>query len=758
MLDYDFQILQPNEFECLSRDLIQARDGVYIESFTAGKDGGIDFRYALTKDKTAIIQVKRYANYAQLYAVLKKEVDKVGKLKPKRYYISTSVGLTPKNKTDIQSLFGSDILKTEDILGRDDLNNLLGKNPQIEKKYYKLWLSSTTVLESILHKRIENWAAFEMEKIKNDIHQYVINDSFDDALKILTQYQYVIISGIPGIGKTTLARMLVYELLAKGMEEFIFIPSDIDDAVEMFDEEKKQVFFFDDFLGSTVFEMGERKFDQKILSFIYKVQHSQGKLFILTTREYILSDAFLHYEKFQLNHFDIAKCTLGLTYYTKQIKASILYNHLADAHLPDEYIEALLDNGNYKRLISHPNFNPRVIETFINDKVWESVAPKDFMDKLMSFFDSPMSVWEKAFEKLEITTRYILLTLATMPLPVRVDDWRTAFEHFRQKHMAQLGLTCDEQKWTEDIRVLEDCFIITDRLEGGLIVRLFNPSVRDFLSVYIDRHKETCRLLIEGAYYTEQLYSMFSDWKWFNHQLYRGGSYVIMAEDEQGVIKETFLRLRETQKTCRLWQSNKLMNTVEPYDEFVFLQHVLEYFPQMCRNNPGLIEQFVTEEMLKDDSYEISERLKMMRSIKLEYNKEIQPKSILEKIDEDLELAEDYVEFVEAAEDYEIKDFLDTDEFRSRFEQNITREIDNAGTDTDIDDIEDNVKKISQKFPDWNLDFEEELEYQRVKLSARDYERQDWEREKGDDKPMNEDVMINEMFTSLRVKEDLLTN
>jgi len=63
MTDYDFKILQPNEFECLSRDLIQARDGVFIESFTAGKDGGIDFRYALSKDKTAVIQVKRKPSF-----------------------------------------------------------------------------------------------------------------------------------------------------------------------------------------------------------------------------------------------------------------------------------------------------------------------------------------------------------------------------------------------------------------------------------------------------------------------------------------------------------------------------------------------------------------------------------------------------------------------------------------------------------------------------------------------------------------------
>lgn len=33
--------------------------------------------------------------------------------------------------------------------------------------------------------------------------------------------------------------------------------------------------------------------------------------------------------------------------------------------------------------------------------------------------------------------------------------------------------------------------------------------------------------------------------------------------------------------------------------------------------------------MFKDDDYEISERLKMLKEIKLEYNKDIQPKVVL---------------------------------------------------------------------------------------------------------------------------------
>ncbi len=46
MHNYDFQILQPNEFERLVRDLLQKKENIFVESFTLGRDDGIDMRFA----------------------------------------------------------------------------------------------------------------------------------------------------------------------------------------------------------------------------------------------------------------------------------------------------------------------------------------------------------------------------------------------------------------------------------------------------------------------------------------------------------------------------------------------------------------------------------------------------------------------------------------------------------------------------------------------------------------------------------------
>src|SRR5690242_1629979 len=98
MTGYDFLVLSPNEFENISRDVLQKKLSTFIESFTTGRDGGIDLRYSKGKNDNIIIQAKRYKDFNSLYNHLKGEVSKVTKLAPDNYIITTSVGLTPANK------------------------------------------------------------------------------------------------------------------------------------------------------------------------------------------------------------------------------------------------------------------------------------------------------------------------------------------------------------------------------------------------------------------------------------------------------------------------------------------------------------------------------------------------------------------------------------------------------------------------------------------------------------------------------------
>jgi hypothetical protein len=141
---YDFRTLSPIDFENLVRDLLQAEFGIRLESFGPGRDQGIDFRFSSGGDST-IVQAKHYLDSGAnaLIAAMRRENLKVKRLTLSRYILATSVSLTNMVKSKILEAMPGCPLTLGDILGREDLNNLLTKHPQIERGHFKLWLSST---------------------------------------------------------------------------------------------------------------------------------------------------------------------------------------------------------------------------------------------------------------------------------------------------------------------------------------------------------------------------------------------------------------------------------------------------------------------------------------------------------------------------------------------------------------------------------------------------------------------------------------
>lgn len=511
MPDYNFLNLSPAEFEDLTKDILQKHLDLTLESFTSGRDKGIDLRYSLSPKDKIIIQCKRYKDFNSLISNLKKEVSKVQDLAPSRYIISTTVGLTPDQKDIIVELFKPYILSTSDIFGRDDLNGLL--TSEIEKRHFKLWLSSTNILDRILHSKIHNQSNFEEEIIKETIKVYVDNDSYYNANKIIKEKKYVIISGIPGIGKTTLARILVYHYLASGFEEFIFLSDSINDAYSIYKEGVKQVFLFDDFLGTNFLENKlNTNEEQRIVRFIERVSKSKDKIIILTTREYILAQAKQKYDIFNSPSLEFAKCIIDLSQYTKIVRAKILYNHLFFSNLSEEHILDLLEKQTYKTVIEHPNYNPRIIQTITNDDIWKTIEPTNFAAKFIEFIKNPKSVWKHVFEnQISKLSQCILANLMTAGTPILIDELKLITQNFAKAHSEKYGIAYNEIEFKKSIRELENTFIkiSKDRI-NQLVVEYQNPSVQDFLVFYFIEYTDYLKDIIQSALYFNQIFKIFS--------------------------------------------------------------------------------------------------------------------------------------------------------------------------------------------------------------------------------------------------------
>ena len=187
---YDFKTLSPIDFELLSRDLSQEELGIRFESFKAGRDEGIDFRYCPSKDNLTIIQCKHYAGstFSSLFSKFKSsELKKVKTLKPQRYILFISMGLTPKQKDKIYNLFKPFVNSPSDIFGKDEINGLLNKHIEIEKKHFKLWLSSVGILEEVLLSKIKNISREALFNINEDSRGDVI-ENLNNLIYRLSRY------------------------------------------------------------------------------------------------------------------------------------------------------------------------------------------------------------------------------------------------------------------------------------------------------------------------------------------------------------------------------------------------------------------------------------------------------------------------------------------------------------------------------------------------------------------------------------------
>lgn len=709
MKNYDFRNqLSAFEFECLTRDILRKRDGLDWENFAEGRDGGIDLRCSVSKgNRQFIAQAKRYKTYSELKSELAKEVEKVRKLAPQSYILSTSVDLTAANKTEIKQIFSPYILADTNILGRQDLNKYLSDYPDVERLYYKLWLSSTDVIEAFLHKEIVNWSEIELNEICESVRKYVMNDSFDEALNILIQNRYVIISGTPGVGKTTLARLLVMMLMSEGFKDpaigshydsFYYITGSMDEATKMLQKGKRQIFFFDDFLGTNVFSQTEMKFDSKVIAFIKEIRRQNDKLLILVTREYILQDAMSRYSRFKENEFELAKCIVDVGHYTRLVKAKILYNHLDFYDIPPEYLQTIVKDKNYYNIIQHKNFSPRLIDTFAKRAKHEDCEPALYFEKVMDYFDHPSLVWKDAFEHLPILARYALYVFNTMGTHVMYDDWELACSHFFSKNNSVDG-KYEETAWDKAVKVLLDCFIKITNGHEGLYVEFHNPGVKDVLNQMISDHQRLQEQLLSHSLFLEQVYTLFQDSE-------SPSTEVQVCPQLYDAVMQAFDNCWHHFKSCNTIGINQSGMSVyyqpNPITSVGALCRFSISFPTIVDKYPKYIESKVTPEMLFSENQYLLMQLTLLEFIDLK-NLGVDENELFESYKKRLSFGYECVHFAKIISKSfpSHLSFIDSFEFSRIVEDCVEMDID-VIDDGDYNECYLIVEELSNMMPSWN--------------------------------------------------------
>lgn len=491
-MEYDFSKLNDREFETLGASIVEKLLKKRVEKFKAGRDGGVDGRFWIGKNKEGIIQCKHYVEtpYNTLISKLKsEEVNKVKKLNPTRYIFITSKKLSRFNKQEIKTIFHPFIEREDDIFGYEDLNDFLSKreNQDVVEQNLKLWITSTVVLDIIYNNAIKGRSESTIREIQENTYKYAVTENHIKGLNILNKSNVIILTGEPGIGKTTLADNLALYFTAKGFE-FCDIEENISEAENLFREkEKKKILFYcDDFLGSNLYDAINNKRDSHIVKFINRIQKDNSKKFILTSRTNILNKAYSLSHKFQNGKIRDNEFLLKVENLTSLDKAKILYNHIYHSNLSKDYIDQIYEDKRYRDIINHRNFNPRIIEFILDNIRVGNVSSTDYWKYIKKNLEEPEEIWADYFQN-QTDDCVRALTFLTVYNNGKISEelLRNAYNTFLKIHPVNLGDYSD--KSFESVRKLVTKSLLNrnqiDVKEYEYV--LFNPSITDFvLSTY----------------------------------------------------------------------------------------------------------------------------------------------------------------------------------------------------------------------------------------------------------------------------------
>jgi hypothetical protein len=510
MNEYNFNTLNDKDFEILVRDLLNEELELDFQSYKKGKDKGIDLYHEGPDRTNIIVQVKHWIRtpYSGLIRELEKnEKNKVLELSPDRYIFATSVALSLENKRKILSMFNPYIKSINDIYGFEDINKLISKFPKIENKHYKLWFSSTNILQQIINNGSKQRSDFLYENIKRDISIYVFNSNYKIASRILSEQNFLVILGQPGIGKSLLAKVLTANLLSKGYS--LVDIQDIENGNETWVDGEKQIFFFDDFLGANYLQI--RNNDSQILNFLKRVKLNPEKKIILTSRTIILRQAQVNLQKLDDEVFDLSEHEIMIEDYNKYDKAKILYNHLYFKELPIEFFDKIKKDRNYIKIIEHKNFNPRIID-FVTDKSKLSkseISPEEYLDFILSNLDKPDEIWRFPYEKqIDDYSRFILNSLLTLEISTGTElehsfNERLSYE-IKNNHIPR-----PNNIFNQKIKELLGGFIQASRDEHEVKYSFFNPSIIDFLVGYLNDSSDEKWRVLNSLVYIQQFTHIF---------------------------------------------------------------------------------------------------------------------------------------------------------------------------------------------------------------------------------------------------------
>jgi hypothetical protein len=425
--------------------------------------------------------------------------------KARQYVLLTNVPLT----SELRRAVTDEIHKVlpgigVHVQGFRDLGAMLDDAPQIRMSYPQIL--GLRDLRLLLREQglagLVNRSRFSMDLAVSKARVFVRTDAYVRARSGLDRHHFVVLTGAPEVGKTTIARMLALGALTDGWEVYeCRKPRDLFDA---YVADSRQVFIADDAFGSTEFRPDQaHEWGDEMERILHALDAKH--LLIWTSRPAILNAALdrMHLQGEGEAFPDTSAVKVDVSRLSELERALMIYRHARDANLPEAARDLIRQLA--RQIVSHEHFTPQRIALFMKDGMAEVVkAPAEMRIETVSQqiqrrIGEPTKQMRQSLEALPAEHRDVLVTMLDAGVgDVSLGKLEAAYERF--------GGHGDLRSLIED---LEGHFlrIFTRPGTTETAVDWLHPSWRDLMIERLasrsdDRHEFLRKCGVEGLFLT----------------------------------------------------------------------------------------------------------------------------------------------------------------------------------------------------------------------------------------------------------------
>ena len=270
MTRYELDRLGWYNFEWLVQVLLKAEFGFRTESWGTHKDHGRDAYSPVTMKSRdsrtkyigpVIIQAKFVAganatgaNYrTSLRAACKAEALSISKriqallwAQPKTYILTTNCPVSAADRTEITQIFDRVIDGDVVVHGGADISDLLDLNQEVARTFPQIltYRNLVLIVQAAQNKGILERSSAALAGAEQILPIFVPTRAYERAWTVARAHSFVVLTGPPEMGKTSIGWMIAMAQLANGWE--VIECREPDNIFNTFNSRSKQIFLADD--------------------------------------------------------------------------------------------------------------------------------------------------------------------------------------------------------------------------------------------------------------------------------------------------------------------------------------------------------------------------------------------------------------------------------------------------------------------------------------------------------------------------------